>query len=97
MKIRTKPQRQGWTMKKIDGKSHDPREERLQVMLTPEEVKALDDFRFQTRMPSRAAAIRELLKRGLNAEGFDTAIDGGRSSDYGVTGSSPGGSKATTK
>lgn len=75
--------------------THSTREERLQVMLTPEEVKALDDFRFKTRMPSRAAAIRELLKRGLTAEGFDTAADGGRSSAYGVTGVSPGGDSAT--
>jgi hypothetical protein len=70
---------------------HTVREERLQVMLTPSEVKALDDFRFQTRMPSRAAAIRELLKRGLSAEGFEVALSGSRSSEYGVTGSSPGG------
>jgi hypothetical protein len=68
------------------------REERLQVMLTPAEVKALDDFRFQSRMPSRASAIRELLKRGLAAaDGFDIAAQGGQSSSYGVTGSSPGG------
>jgi hypothetical protein len=73
---------------------HAAREERLQVMLTPDEVKALDDFRFQSRMPSRAAAIRELLKRGLNAEGFGIAAEGGRSSEYGVTGASPGGSTA---
>ena len=70
---------------------HGTREERLQVMLTPEEVQALDDFRFKTRMPSRAAAIRELLKRGLDHEGFDVAAQGARSSEYGVTGRSPGG------
>jgi hypothetical protein len=73
-----------------NGKS-GAREERLQVMLTPEEVQALDDFRFKTRMPSRAAAIRELLKRGLAHEGFDIAAQGVRSSEYGVTGDSPGG------
>lgn len=67
------------------------REERLQVMLTPAEVKALDDFRFQARMPSRASAIRELLKRGLSAEGFEVAAPGSHSSAYGVTGASPGG------
>ena len=67
------------------------REERLQVMLTPDEVKALDDFRFKTRMPSRAAAIRELLNRGLHAEGFAVAAGGARSAEYGVTGASPGG------
>ena len=43
------------------------RAERLQIMLSPEELTALDDFRFKRRMPSRAAAVRELLKRGLAA------------------------------
>ena len=47
------------------------RGERLQIMLTREELEALDNWRFTRRMPSRAAAIRELLKRGLAAEGFD--------------------------
>ena len=65
------------------------RGERLQIMLTKEEIEALDSWRFQKRMPSRAAAIRELLKRGLAAEGFDQAQTGSRSQDYGVTGDSP--------
>ncbi|MDX2233808.1 MAG: hypothetical protein NW200_04855 [Hyphomonadaceae bacterium] len=65
------------------------REERLQIMLTPDELKLLDDWRFARRMPSRAAAVRELLKRGLSAEGWDIA-DGSRSTHYGVLGSSPG-------
>ena len=41
------------------------RGERLQIMLTQEELEALDNWRFDRRMPSRAAAVRELLKRGL--------------------------------
>lgn len=61
------------------------RGERLQIMLTPEELKALDDWRFQRRMPSRAAAVRELLKRGLAAEGFANARAGEKSQDFGVT------------
>jgi len=64
------------------------RGERLQIMLTPEELEALDNWRFQKRMPSRAAAVRELLKRGLHAEGFDYAEGGNKSQDFGVTGSS---------
>lgn len=60
------------------------RGERLQIMLTDEELKAVDDWRFGARMPSRAAAIRELLKRGLAAEGFHTADVGSKSADYGV-------------
>ncbi len=65
------------------------RGERLQLMLTQEEVEARDDWRFKKRMPSRAAAIRELLKRGLAAEGFVLAEPGSKSKDYGVVGNSP--------
>jgi hypothetical protein len=53
-------------------------------MLTNEELAALDDWRFQKRMPSRAAAVRELLKRGLAAEGFRVAESGAQSTDFGV-------------
>jgi hypothetical protein len=60
------------------------RGERLQVMLTDEELKALDDWRFSRRMPSRASAVRELLKRGLTAEGFVTAEAGTKSKSFGV-------------
>ncbi len=61
------------------------RDERLQIMLTQEELEALDSWRFQRRMPSRAAAVRELLKRGLAAEGFTLAQGGSKSQDFGVT------------
>ena len=59
------------------------RGERLQIMLTDEELAALDDWRFDKRMPSRASAIRELLKRGLAAEGV---VVSGRlhSRDFGI-------------
>jgi hypothetical protein len=59
------------------------RGERLQIMLTDDELAALDDWRFNKRMPSRAAAVRELLKRGLTAEGFAIA-DGSKSKDFGI-------------
>jgi hypothetical protein len=65
------------------------RGERLQIMLSPEELTVLDDFRFKKRMPSRAAAVRELLKRGLSAEGFAVAAFGAKSSEFGVTGKMP--------
>jgi len=60
------------------------RGERMQIMLTPAEVAALDDWRFAKRMPSRASAIRELLKRGLAADGFESALLGEKSKDFGV-------------
>ena len=69
----------------------DTRAERLQIMLTAEELVALDDFRFKQRMPSRAAAVRELLKRGLASEGFAAAAFGTKSEDFGVTGPGPKG------
>lgn len=60
------------------------RGERLQIMLEADELRALDDFRFANRMPSRASAVRELLRRGLGVD--SVVIDGGenRSSSYGV-------------
>jgi hypothetical protein len=69
----------------------DARGERLQIMLSGDELTLLDTFRFKTRMPSRAAAVRELLKRGLAAEGFDEAKFGAKSSEYGVSGPDPEG------
>jgi hypothetical protein len=57
------------------------RGERLQIMLMEEELSALDGWRFARRMPSRAAAVRELLKRGLAAEGFSAASAGAKSND----------------
>jgi hypothetical protein len=60
------------------------RGERLQIMLTQDEVKALDDWRFIRRMPSRASAIRELLRLGLAAEGVTLADAASKSKDFGV-------------
>jgi hypothetical protein len=69
---------------------NDMRGERLQVMLSPEELAAVDDFRFKHRMPTRAAAVRELLKLGLTVQ----ASNGGtgiKSSNYGVFSRGPDG------
>lgn len=60
------------------------RGDRLQIMLTGEEVETLDNWRFSRRMPSRASAVRELLKRGLAADGFDLALGNQHSRDFGV-------------
>jgi len=60
------------------------RGERLQIMLDERELSALDDFRFKHRMPSRAAAIRELLRRGLAGVGPSEDFTGARSEAFGV-------------
>ncbi len=62
----------------------EERQERLQVMLNADELVALENWRFEKRMPSRAAAVRELLRRGLAAEGFLSAVPGAKSQDFGV-------------
>ena len=65
------------------------RAERLQIMLSPEELTLIDDFRFAKRMPSRASTVRELFRRGLAAEGFGLAPSGTKSKEFGVNGKSP--------
>jgi hypothetical protein len=46
------------------------RNNQTQIMLNGPELAAVDDFRFKQHMPTRAAAVRELLKRGLAAKDF---------------------------
>jgi hypothetical protein len=48
------------------------------------ETAALDPERFARHMPSRAAAVRDLLRRGLAAEGMVLAEQGRRSGSFGV-------------
>ena len=51
-------------------------------MLDAAELALIDDFRFKARMPSRASAVRELLKRGLAAFGT-------KSEEFDVSGKTP--------
>lgn len=72
-------------MTETTGKGNDlARGERLQIMLDTDELRAVEDFRFAQRMPSRAAAVRELLRRGLAAEGFEIRKPGAHSRSFGV-------------
>jgi len=64
--------------------SESNREERLQIMLTEDELRIVDDWRFSQRMPSRASAVRELLRRGLASEGFLRGDERLKSKDFGV-------------
>lgn len=73
------------------------RGERLQIMLTLEELEALDNWRFARRMPSRAASVRELLKRGLASEGFALAEPGKSSGAFGMLETKPDGNDAAEK
>jgi hypothetical protein len=44
---------------------------KLQLMLDDDELRAIDDWRFEHRLPSRAAALRELVRRGLTSREFN--------------------------
>jgi len=71
-------------MRNSSGGAGLAREKRLQIMLSPEELRVVDNFRFEHRMPSRAAAVRELLRHGIAAVGPVSENAGIRSGDYGV-------------
>ena len=60
------------------------RVERVLVMLDEDELRALDTWRFEHRMPSRSATIRELLRRGLAGLDSEHAKQGRKSGSFGV-------------
>ncbi len=47
--------------------SEEPKDVRLPIMVTRSEAEAIDDWRFQNRVATRAEAIRRLIKLGLEA------------------------------
>ena len=61
------------------------RTEKIQIMLNDQEIRAIDDWRFENRLPSRAAAIRELLSRGLQGTEFGEPAQNKPSGQFGVT------------
>jgi hypothetical protein len=61
------------------------RTEQLQIMLAIEEINAIDDWRFAHHIPTRGAAVRELMRRGLNGKGpKEGSTEGAASREYGV-------------
>jgi hypothetical protein len=57
-------------------------------MVDEAELAAIDDYRFEQRIPSRAAAVRQLLRLGLLA--LKEPKSGRRSAGYGVLANSGG-------
>ena len=48
-------------MKEVD------RTHRLQVTLNEDELRAIADYQFETRLQNRSEAVRELIRLGLSA------------------------------
>jgi hypothetical protein len=46
------------------------RAQRVQFLLDGQELASIDQWRFRRRIPTRAAAVRELLRRGLSTDGI---------------------------
>jgi hypothetical protein len=72
---------------RIMAKQKRRRGERVQLMLDPDELELIDKWQHEKRMPSRAAAMRELLRRGLDNEGLNDPDYRRKSKDFGVGGS----------
>jgi hypothetical protein len=49
--------------------SDELKTERVTTMMTPSEVKAIDDWAFAQRIRSRGEAIRQLIERSLQTTG----------------------------
>jgi len=62
------------------------RTEKLQLMLNDEELTAIDDWRFDHRIPTRAATIRELVRRGLRSTESREPTLSATTHDYSVVG-----------
>ncbi len=50
---------------------NERRSVRFSMLLEPSEVEELDDFRYRMRIPSRAEAVRYLIKLGLQSSTAD--------------------------
>jgi hypothetical protein len=46
----------------------EKKDQRIPVMMTASEVKAIDDWSFASRIRSRGEAIRQLIAHGLKAK-----------------------------
>jgi|GEM_PF-620300 len=72
--------------RRMPDKQTSKRTEKVQVMLGDDELEAIDQWRFGNRLPSRAAAIRELIRRGLvTADNFETPPTAASSGEFRVT------------
>lgn len=47
--------------------SEEQKTERVQLMMTPSELKAIDEWSFEARIRGRSEAIRRLIEAGINA------------------------------
>ena len=52
--------------------------ERIQIVISPSELRAIDDWAFANRIRSRSEAIRRLVKLGLEAPESEKRSDESR-------------------
>lgn len=52
----------------MTGKIDKPRDKRVPIMLTEDELKQIDEWRFLNKVGTRADAMRTLIKRGIEPQ-----------------------------
>jgi len=55
--------------------TEEPKDVRLPFMVTASEAKAIDEWRYKNRVPSRAEAMRLLINRGLMFDDITDAVE----------------------
>lgn len=53
----------------------EKKSERLNMVLSPSEIEAIDEWRFSHRIGSRSEAIRQLIALGLSSSDKDELLD----------------------
>lgn len=53
----------------------EPKDVRLPFMVTASEAKAIDEWRYKNKIPSRAEAMRLLINRGLVFDDISDAVE----------------------
>lgn len=55
--------------KQEDTAAQDKNRKKLQLMIDITDLEAIDEWQFRHRYKTRAAAIRELIRRGIETDG----------------------------
>lgn len=55
--------------------TEEPKDVRLPFMVTASEAKAIDEWRYKNKIPSRAEAMRLLINRGLVFDDISDAVE----------------------
>jgi len=64
-----------YTLIMSDADQAEPKSQRVVMMMTPSELRAVDDWRFARRISSRGEAMRQLVAFGIEASEKEQAVE----------------------